>query len=182
MTVLERIRRRSRVVASAILPLLAVAWLDKAAACVGMMPGDAAPEHSRPTVGPHDHPALHGSADSLGGARHAHGRASVDDAAGAHAKAADTGPLHEHGSCPHCPTSPASGGLAPDHVACSVSDGTVAATASTAASPDSKASLPPVAWTAPPEVVPAAVIRRAAVQAAAPPLRPLTLRYCVLLL
>ena len=198
------------------LPLLAVASVNGAAACVGMMPGSAAGEFAHPAARVHAE-GLHASAHSPGsapenahdhasvdGATHPHAHASVDDLSHAHAHASaddlshahahagvddtarphvEDGFAHDHVSCPHCPTFPASGGVEPDHAACSVSDSPVAASAKVGTSSDPKPSLSPVAWLAPPAVAPPTPDRRAAAQAIpALQLRPLTIRYCVLLL
>src|SRR5512138_1110528 len=94
MTVLERIRRRRRAMAWAMLPLLAVVMLNGAVACVGMLPGDAAAGlalegHGPINHGPHDHGlhdhaldghAHHGAVDAHGSdASHAHSHSSVHD-------------------------------------------------------------------------------------------------------
>src|SRR5690606_6172048 len=122
----------------------------------------------------------------------AHGHANVDDPGLAHGHVnvdaaatsdAQSGLVHDHGEGPHCPTSPVSGGLEPDHAACSVSDSSVAASASIGKSLDPKVSLSPAAWFAPVAPAPLKPNRCTAAQdVPALQLRPLTIRYCVLLL
>lgn len=108
MTVLERIRRRSRAVAWAMLPLLAIAWLEGAAACVAMPFDHLAPGSAS---GHADHePAAaadsHGHADhEAAAAVHAHRHADHEPAAAAHLRGhgghEPANAVHSHGHADH---------------------------------------------------------------------------------
>lgn len=190
MTLLERIRRRRRFVAGAVLPLLAVAWLDGAAlACIGMArDGAAAAEHSRAAVGGHvgDHHGAPRTASSASHDEQAATHTQHEHHAGGDAVAdalpPDPTATHDHGDCPHCPVTPqGSHGPAAAHVACDVADGTGDQTRSgTAAAWDAKHSLPLPTRLPPMPAAPATDPLRAVAQA--PPAWPgfsLNVRYCV---
>ena len=173
MTALEHIRRRSRAMAWAMMPLLALVWLGTSAACPGMTPGDASVAAVPPVERTaHDH-GSHAQADHGGDSHaHSHSQSGADDAS-----------MLDHSTCPHCVTPPSSGEIESGHVVCDGSDGAVAATPNAAAHWDLKPFLTPIAWIAPAEEAP--LIRtssQSAYPAPTPEPRSLNVRYCVFLL
>jgi hypothetical protein len=165
-------------VAWAMLPLLAVAWLNGAAACVGMSAGDGFARTERgfdagEPVREHVDAAHGHHAD----AAHGH-RGSVADE---HSHHVPSSAPHDHADCPHCPPSGMGAELGLDHAVCGVAGG--AATTQPAAKAEAKPLLTPMAWVAPVGATAPTCTRAAA----APPLaaiypRALNLRYCVFLL
>lgn len=180
MTALEHLRRRARAVAWAMMPVLAVAWLNASLACVGM-DSQVAVERS-PAVKTHDHRA-HDPADHAAG--DAHTRAYIDDLTIGDATPRHPEALHDHVSCPHCPTSIGTAGTAelnPDHVICGVAD-SVALPSTHSAQWDLKPFLSPIVWIASVRnAAPDRRARHAAYAEPAPHPRSLNHRYCVLLL
>ncbi|MBN1240898.1 MAG: hypothetical protein JXB36_20530 [Gammaproteobacteria bacterium] len=165
--------------ARALLPLLAVVWIDSAAGCVGMAAAPGAvesrsvPAHEHALHVGHAHDAApHGgggeppAATNAGEAPSARGDAARGgaDPADAHAAVvqADSQPVHEHGECPHCPdralTKDDDG--APPHVACDTAE---AATADARSKPykswETTLAPPPLARFAPAAAPPGADLR-----------------------
>lgn len=172
MTALEHMRRRSRAMAWAMTPLLVVMWLVTSAACPGMAPGDALLGTNQALETAHEQGVHDPSDHDDGSGHHSHAGTDVDHAA-----------IHDHQSCPHCVTSPAGDGIDSDHVACGVSESTVAAPGHSAAHSDLKPFLSPIALIAPAAAaLPIRTSGPLAYPASAPEPRPLNVRYCVFLL
>jgi hypothetical protein len=197
INVLERIRKRGRGVAHAMLPLLVLAWLNAAAGpCIGMaatFDGAESRSNSTPEHGAHAD-AEHGA--DAGFERGAHvehdgGGHSVEHHGAGPSTAAEamhggSVPAHDHADCPHCPQGePAErDGPSAAHVSCDTADAATAdARYNAHAKWELKHSLAPTAQLT---AVPAAPLRQAPHRSPIPPATgggpSLSLRYCVFLL
>ena len=200
VTILEQIRRRSRSAASALLPMLVIAWMDAAALSCGGTPGDAA--DGTHTGAPCAHHASREADSDLAGhpasgeAHHAPGgpdpASAEHDGSGQsdHARAGEhlpAGPDHEgaeHGDagCRHCAPATADHRLSSYDADCGTGDGAAADVRGRANGHDPQLALPPVLRLAPIAGLPP---QRGRVAESPPPpasTTPLNIRYCVFLI
>lgn len=132
VNILANLRRRSVRLGRAMLALFVAASITASASpCLAMGSAAQAADEAQTALAAHVAHASHAAHDhtTAHGALFSHAHAATDhvasDGSAAHPAAHDSGSVHSHGHCPHCPASAAASGeaAAGAHAFCSASDG-----------------------------------------------------------